>query len=285
VLAKAVEATSPAFEKRHHHLEIKGPRHPCVVDADAARLTQVVVNLLNNAAKYTGSNGHVSATMRSQDGQVSLEIRDDGIGISPDLLPRIFDLFVQGDQTGERGGGLGIGLAIVRSLVQLHGGTIDVHSDGVDRGSSFTVRLPAIATPPAHPQLPASASPIPTAIARQRIMIVDDNDDARMLLAEILGSLGHDVTTAGDGEAALEIVRTNPPDVAILDIGLPTMDGYELAAKLRETVAEPPFLIALTGYGQPADRARGQTAGFDRFLVKPIDIRNLVATIDSFAKA
>jgi PAS domain S-box-containing protein len=279
VVAHAVEATAPVFADKRHHLAVDAPPQPLLVDADDRRLTQVFTNLLANAAKYTTPGGRIVAALRRTGDQVEVEIRDNGIGIAADLLPSLFDVFVQAQQSPDRAGGLGLGLAIVRSLVALHGGSVEARSAGTGQGSSFVVHLPAAAAVRAireSPSAPGAAASKPG----RRILIVDDNDDARMLLAEVLDSLGHEVVTAGDGEQALAAVRAFTPEVAILDIGLPAMDGYELAVRLRQVLVAPPFLIALSGYGQPDDRAKADQAGFDRYLVKPIDIRRLLETLE-----
>jgi PAS domain S-box-containing protein len=280
-VAAAIEVAGPLFEQRGHHFVVKSPQRPLIVDGDESRLTQVFTNLLTNAAKYTEPEGHIFVGVRPTGDQVVIEVRDDGIGIDKDLLPRLFDLFVQGAQSTERTvDGLGLGLTLVRALVKLHGGTVAAHSDGPGLGSSFTVTLPIVeqAAAPAPPE-PLSMA-FPPAPARRRILVVDDNEDARMLLSDMLGTIGHDVRSAGDGPEALEVIKNFTPEVAILDIGLPAMDGYELAARLRETMkGATPRLIALSGYGQAGDQQRSQLAGFDRHLVKPVDLRRLLASI------
>ncbi len=280
-IARAIEIASPLLEQRRHHFDVEVPQVPIVVDGDDARLSQVFANLLTNAAKYTPPDGRISLAIRQAGDHVTIEVRDDGCGIDEALLPKVFELFVQGTQGPDRaGGGLGLGLALVRSLVTLHGGTVAVRSDGPGLGSSFTVRLPLVHQPVAMRAAEPLASALPAAGPKQRILIVDDNEDARLLLADILGAIGHEVRTAGDGLGALAVVKTFTPDVAILDIGLPVMDGYELATRLREALMEStPRLISLTGYGRQADRDRSLVAGFDRHLVKPVDMRRLLATI------
>ena len=280
-VAKAIEVAGPLFEQRGHHFVVKSPQRPLIVDGDEARLTQVFTNLLTNAAKYTEPDGHILVSVRQTGDQVVIEVRDDGIGIHKDLLPRLFDLFVQGEQSSERAaGGLGLGLNLVRALVKLHGGVVDARSDGPGLGSSFTVRLPvvhqAVPTAPAEPL----STVFPPVQHRRRILIVDDNEDARLLLSDMLAAIGHEVRSAGDGPEALELINDFTPEVAILDIGLPAMDGYELAARLREALqGATPRLIALSGYGQATDRQRSQSAGFDRHLVKPVDLRRLLDSI------
>jgi PAS domain S-box-containing protein len=276
-IASAIEIASPLLEQKGHHFELKVPPHPLLVNGDAPRLIQVFANVICNAAKYTDPGGHIAVLVGQRDQQIVIEVRDDGIGIDEELLPRIFDPFVQGEQTSERSrGGLGLGLGLVRALVELHGGQVEARSQGPQLGTTFAVRLPAVARVETSPELDRPLSKVfRSASGTSRILVVDDNDDARMLLADILHELGHDVRVAGDGGATLEVIQDFTPEIGILDIGLPGMDGYELAAKLR--VALPGVrLIALSGYGQPADHARSQAAGFDHHLVKPVELRRLL---------
>jgi PAS domain S-box-containing protein len=279
-ISRALEIASPLVERKDHHFEVKVPPHAILVHADEARLTQVFANLLTNAAKYTDPGGHIFLVVWQAGAELVIEIRDDGIGIDPDLLPSIFDPFVQGAQNGERAaGGLGLGLGLVRSLVELHGGRVDARSPGLRLGSTFTVRLPAVSQPPPR-ETGQIAAAFPTEAGTHRILVVDDNEDARGLLADILSQLGHDVRAVGDGPQALAVIGEFIPDVAVLDIGLPGMDGYELAAQLRRALpAVPVRLIALSGYGQASDRARSQAAGFDGHLVKPVELRRLLDAI------
>jgi CheY-like chemotaxis protein len=268
------------MEHKGHHFELKVTQHALLVDGDAPRLTQVFANLLCNAAKYTQAGGHITVLVWRSEGHIVAEVRDDGPGIARELLVRIFEPFVQGPlRSDQAGGGLGLGLPLVRSLVELHGGTVEARSAGLGKGSTFTVRLPAdpnAATQEHETVLSAVFRSTPP--RKHRILVVDDNDDARMLLADVLGELGHEVASAASGPAALETIRTSAPDVAILDIGLPEMDGYQLAVELRR-VLPAVRLIALSGYGQAADRARSESAGFDRHLVKPVEMRRLLETI------
>ena len=279
VMIKAIEVASPLFEQRRHHLEVLMPPNELIVAGDAARLTQVLGNLLTNAAKYTDAGGHIVARAELEGEQVVVEVRDDGRGISAELLPHVFDLFVQGYQSSDRtGGGLGLGLSLVRSLVETHGGSVEAHSKGAGQGSRFVVRLPAVRHPVVDEPDTLRNAALPRADRAQRILLVDDNDDARLLLAEILASVGHEVMSAGDGPEALALLGSFTPDVAILDIGLPVMDGYELALRVR-AVASGVRLIALTGYGQRSDHERTQRAGFEKHLVKPIDVRSVLAAV------
>ena len=283
VLAKATEIASPLLEQRRHHFDVQAPPRGLRLEADEARVAQVVANLLTNAAKYTEPGGHISLAARRDGDQVVIEVRDDGIGIAPTLLPRIFDLFVQGRQASDRAeGGLGIGLSLVRNLVALHGGTVEARSPGPGKGSTFTVRLPAL------DGFHVSETQAPYALAqgawrtdRRRILVVDDNDDARLLLKAILERAGYEVCAAESGPDALLRAPEFMPDVAVLDVGLPAMDGYELGARLRSLLgARTPVLVALTGYGQEADRARSKSAGFAAHLVKPLESAELVEVIE-----
>jgi PAS domain S-box-containing protein len=280
VLARAVEMASPLLEERRQHLTIVAPHGPILVDGDEFRLAQVVQNLLTNAAKYTAPGGHVAVRTATGDGSVVVEVEDDGTGIPTDLLPVIFEPFIQGARGIDRAeGGLGIGLALVHSLVSLHGGAVSAHSDGPGRGSRFTITLPRSGA--ASPDPAAPTGPIAAARTGRRVLLVDDNHDAADILAELLRFAGHDVRVVSDGPAALELVRAFRPDVAILDIGLPVMDGYELARRLRAAVPAPIRLVALTGYGQDHDRERSRAAGFAEHVVKPVDGARLLALIDA----
>ena len=281
IVAKAIEIVSPLINERRHKLEIDLPERELVVDADADRLTQVFTNLITNAAKYTNPGGTVRITVAEQNGLVAVDVRDDGTGIDPALLPHVFELFVQGKQSSERAtGGLGLGLTLVRKFVELHGGSVEAHSPGKGLGSTFTVRLPI--TDARRLQSTSGMRPLSYQVAKQshRILIVDDNEDARTLLAEVLESVGHKVCSVGDPHEALQRTLTFKPQIAILDIGLPGMDGYELGARMLALMGETkPRLIALTGYGQANDRARSIAAGFDDHLVKPVDLRSLLASL------
>jgi CheY-like chemotaxis protein len=237
-------------------------------------MAQVLANLLTNAAKYTPPQGHVAVTAERAGSGVVVRVQDDGSGISPELLPRVFDLFAQGPQGIERPrGGLGLGLAIVRSLVSLHGGSITAESGGPGRGSTFVVRLPLIVRPVAAAEPPAP--PPSTTDGQGRVLIVDDNQDAAMLLSEALQMLGFSTEVAHDGASALTAADRFAPDVALLDLGLPLMDGYEVARRLRASHGDSTKLIAVTGYGQASDRRRSKEAGFDVHLVKPVDLPDL----------
>ncbi len=279
VVAQAIETASPLYEQQRHQLLVDVAAHGLVVDADAARLAQVIANLLTNAAKYTPNGGRIVVSARRLGESVELVVRDSGIGIEPQMLAEIFEPFAQERQALDRSqGGLGLGLAIVRSLVSLHGGTVAAASAGRDQGSQLTVTLPlsrATATTPVE-----ATSALKRGAGAKKILIVDDNEDAADLLAEMLAADQHQVRTAFDGPTALSVGAEFEPDIAILDIGLPVMDGFELATQfgvhpqLRRT-----RLIALTGYGQPEDRERSRAAGFAAHLVKPVESATLQAAL------
>ena len=278
VVAKAIEQASPLFEERDHDLGILVPRG-LLVDGDAMRLAQVIANLLTNAAKYTERGGRIEITGARSAEWIELRVRDTGIGIAKDMLPNIFDMFVQERQALDRArGGLGLGLAIVKSLVSLHGGTVTVSSDGPGKGSEFLVRLPAASVDRDDVRARLSSSEMPRIQSRQRVLVVDDNPDALNMLADALEQRGFAIARAHDGPSALEVASRVHPDIALLDIGLPVMDGYELARRLRET-QEGLQLVAVTGYGHPTARTRSKEAGFAAHLVKPITIDEVETAI------
>jgi signal transduction histidine kinase len=285
VVAKAVEATGLLLEQRHQQLDLSVPPGGLLVDADEVRLTQVVSNLLSNAARYTPPGGRVEVLGRREQDEVVLQVRDDGIGIDAALQPHIFEMFMQGprgDDRSERG--LGLGLSLVRTLTMLHGGTVGVHSAGRDQGSEFTVRLPAhkpTARAEDRPSAPRSAQPPGPG---RRVLIVDDNRDAAETLTHILSMAGHEVRAAYDPLQALLLVEGFRPQVAILDIGLPVMDGYQLARELRARLgASAPVLIGLTGYGRDEDKIRSQEAGFAAHVLKPVDVQRLVQMVGALS--
>ncbi|HEX4420054.1 MAG TPA: PAS domain S-box protein [Kofleriaceae bacterium] len=281
-LAKAAEIAIPLFEKKSQTFEVDTLQEPLLVDGDEARLIQVFANLLNNSAKYTPEGGGITMSVRKVADELFVEVRDDGIGMDPALLPRIFELFVQGYQDVDRPeGGLGVGLTLVRSLVELHGGRVEAHSAGRNKGSTFTVRLPLAKQEPSRDPASLLSSAFGSVVARQshkhRVLVVDDNEDALVLLADILAAVGYDVRTAGDGPSALEVMNGFEPHCALLDIGLPGMDGYELASRIRQAPGGDKIrLVALSGYGQSADHQRTEHAGFDAHLVKPVEVQRVL---------
>jgi signal transduction histidine kinase/ActR/RegA family two-component response regulator len=269
-IEKAIESSSPLLSDGSHKLTVDVSVAGLVVDGDETRLAQVFANLLTNAAKYSNRPGHIVLRASVEAGMVVVCCEDDGMGINPELLPRVFELFKQGQQTlDRRRGGLGLGLAVAKTLVELHGGSIAAASEGPGHGSTFTVRLPLATQPPVAARFEEKkAMPI---AASGRVLVVDDNRDAADLLAETLRFGGFEVATAFDGAEALETLNTFQPDVAILDIGLPSMNGLELARQLREIGGTRTIrLIALTGYGQHSDFTASAAAGFDLHLVKPV---------------
>jgi CheY-like chemotaxis protein len=287
-VAKAVEVTGPLFEQRCHLLYLSVPSKGLLVEADEVRLTQVVNNLLTNAARYTPPGGRVEVTAVREDNEVTLRVRDNGIGMDPMLLSQVFEMFVQGSRGPDRSeGGLGLGLSLVRTLTTLHGGTVSAHSSGPGRGSEFTVRLPAFLPPDLsmHAQAPAARRPIAGA-RRRRVLIVDDNRDGAEMISYLLSTAGHEVQVANDPSEALSLADAFCPEIAILDIGLPVMDGYMLAQELRSRLGDAaPTFIALTGYGHDQDRRRSDEAGFALHLVKPVDVEKLVHALDALGRA
>ncbi len=281
VVGRAVESTRPHLEARGHRLDVALPDEPVRLEADPTRLEQVLANLLHNAAKYTDPGGQIWLTAERDGDEVAIHVRDTGIGIGPELLPRVFDLFMQGNASLDRAqGGLGIGLTLVKNLVKMHGGSVLAHSPGPGRGSEFVVRLRALPAPVPGPEPPGQRPPAGRG-RPLRILVVDDNDDAAQSLAMLLGMEGHLVRTAADGTQALEAAPPFRPEVVFLDIGLPGMSGYEVARRLREMPGLGKFLlVAMTGYGQEQDRRRSLEAGFDCHLVKPAgpeDVLHLLA--------
>ena len=279
ILAHALEIARPSIESRGHQLTVRQPDEPAWIEADPARLEQAVANLLNNAAKYTPDGGQISLEAEVLDDEFVVRVRDTGSGIAPELLPTIFDLFIQGNQSLDRPeGGLGIGLTLVRTLVELHGGTVEAWSEGVGRGSEFTIRLPRNARH--DPGAVSIATPADRDTPSKRVLVVDDNKDAAATLARLLSGRGHDVEVAHDGPTAVTLARESSPEVILLDLGLPGMDGYEVARRIRhEVTSSRPLLVAVTGFGQEADRRKSREAGFDLHLLKPVDLAALQAAI------
>ncbi len=280
VIRTALETARPLIQSKAHVLETHIPTTPIWLQGDAVRLAQVFSNLLTNAAKYTPNEGHIRIAVELAGEDVIVRVTDNGIGIEPHDVPRLFEMFSQADSAIEHAqGGLGIGLALVKGLVQLHGGTVAASSPGLHRGSEFVVRLPRVAAPSTlATHAPQASAPAATC----RIVIADDNRDAADSLAVLLQVAGHAVTVAYDGEAALRLCIEQQPDVALLDIGMPKLDGYELARRLRaQPWAQQLKLIAITGWGQKADRTQALEAGFDVHLTKPVDEQSLIQLLPS----
>ena len=281
-VGRAVEAARPFADSRGHTLRVELPGGPVWTEADPVRLVQVFTNLLHNAAKYSEPGGHITLTLTREGGEALVRVADTGMGIPAEALPHLFEPFMQVARTLDRAqGGLGLGLTLVKQLVEMHGGRVEAASEGVGRGSVFTVRLPLL--PEAH----VLVAPVEATAGREestggrRVLVVDDNVDAAELLGEVLEMDGHQVTVVHDGMAALERMGAAAPEVVFLDIGLPGMDGYEVARRIRErSGGTSPRLVAVTGYGQASDRQRAREAGFDAHLVKPVEleqVRELVA--------
>ncbi|HET9314888.1 MAG TPA: ATP-binding protein, partial [Vicinamibacteria bacterium] len=272
IVDRVLESIGPMAEQRGHHVTFSLPAGKLMLDADPVRLAQVFGNLLDNAAKYSPAGGRIQLEGRQEGEWLVVRVRDNGIGIAPDVLPRLFDMFYRADRSLEQHeAGLGIGLTLVRQLVELHGGSVDAHSEGTGRGSEFVVRLPlARAAPPAA----SAASPpgLAPASAVRRILVADDNARAADSLALLLRLDGHEVETAYQGLEAVTAAARFQPRVALLDIGMPDLNGYDAARRIRERAGESVYLVAITGLGTPEDRERARDAGFDAHLVKPVDL-------------
>jgi two-component system, sensor histidine kinase len=273
IVRTAIDTSRPVLEAARHELTVDIPPEPITISGDAVRLTQVFSNILTNAAKYTNAGGHIWLTVRKEGQHATISIRDNGIGIPPDQLASVFEMFKQVDRSNRRTqGGLGIGLTLVRSIVALHGGRVEARSAGVGAGSEFVVELPVLA----GRATTTNRSEPPQKFPSRRILVVDDNRDAAETLGALLSALGAQVAVVHGGREALENLDSFNPDVVLLDIGMPEMDGYEVARQIRSTPAHADILlIALTGWGQEHDQRRSRTAGFDHHLVKPPDIDRL----------
>ena len=284
IVHDAIEVAEPALREHGHVLETAWPERAVWVEGDATRLTQIVVNLLNNAVKYTEPAGRISVALTVADGSAKVVVRDNGIGIDPAQQAEIFGMFVQVDRSIERErAGLGVGLSLAKRLVELHGGTIEVTSAGRGQGSQFTVTLPTVAAPAFRTERP-QAVPVPAG-GPLRILVADDNVDLATSLGDMLVTLGHSVRIVHDGRAALLAATEAPPDIALFDIGMPLLNGYDLAKRLR---AEPSTrhlpMVAITGWGQQTDREQARAAGFDRHLVKPVDPDELAEVLRSLGQ-
>ena len=283
IVERAVETAQPLITQLRHELTVSLPPEPICLRADAARLEQVLVNLLTNAAKYTEDGGNIALTIGREGDTAVLRVRDSGIGIAPELLPHIFDLFTQADRSLDRSqGGLGIGLCLVQRLVELHGGSVEVYSV-LGQGSEFVVRLPVVVAGTLAVAAPLSLAPLQPREKSCRVLVVDDNVDAAQTVAMLLEMSGHKGRIAHDGPSALEAALAWQPDVVLLDIGLPGLSGFEVARLIRQQpLLKNVVLVALTGYGLEADRQRSQEAGFDHHLVKPADfdeIEKILASV------
>jgi len=285
ILTAAVDAATPSIEARHHSLNMMLPQEVVYLNADPTRMAQVFGNLLDNAAKYTSDGGAIEINATADSEQVVVSVKDNGTGISPEELPEIFELFSQSNRALDRAqGGLGIGLSVVRSLVDMHGGSVEAQSGGLGLGTQMIVTLPVVQAPSAVTDPPVHAPPI--AQRGLHVLVVDDNIDAAESLAALLEMTGHHVRTAVDGLSALKECQSEAPDVVLLDIGLPGMDGYETARRLKAMPSlSDAILIATTGYGQADDVARSKEAGFDYHFVKPVEPDTLIALLDGLRNA
>jgi PAS domain S-box-containing protein len=280
VVRRAVETATPAIQNAHHSLDVDLPAERLTVRGDVYRLTQLLANVVNNSARYTPEGGWIGVRARRENGHGVVRVRDSGRGIAPDMLERIFGMFVQGRSPLERvGAGLGIGLALARRIAELHGGTLEAASEGEGKGAELTLRLPLAAreTAEAAPQAPEAQRQL---VAR-RVLVVDDNADAARALELVLKSLGHETRVEHDGERALKVAAEFRPEIVLLDLGMPGMDGYELARRLRRAQGPGLHVIAVTGWGQEDDRQRTREAGFDLHLVKPVDPHDLARILAS----
>ena len=281
---RAIESSRPLLDSRKHHLDVRLSAEPLLVHGDMTRITQVILNILNNAAKYTPEGGRVSIESGMQNGSVAVTVRDNGVGIPPSLIDHVFDMFAQGERTLDRSeGGLGIGLTLAKRIVELHGGAVRARSAGAGLGSEFTITLPRLSLELAHVR-PAVNVSLDTKGPKREVLVVDDNADAADSMAMLLRLAGHHVEIEHEGESALKRVEAKTPDIVLLDIGLPGMNGYEVAQQLRSRPEGQGIRIyALTGYGQEEDRRRSEAAGFDGHLVKPVLPNELLALVSASA--
>nr|MDQ2696719.1 ATP-binding protein [Pseudomonadota bacterium] len=284
ILRVALETSQPLVEAGGQQLDVAFPPQPMFLNADLTRLSQVISNLLNNAVKYTARGGQIWLRAEQQGSDAVITVGDTGMGIRADVLPRVFEMFAQGDRSSGRSpGGLGIGLTLARRLVEMHGGTITARSDGPGKGSEFIVRLPAGAPPPPAQRPPAETSEVALSFSF-RILVVDDNQDAAASLSLLLQIMGNDVRVAHDGLEAVAMAEEFHPDLILLDIGLPGIDGYEAAQRIRrQDRGRDVVLVAVTGWGQQADRHRSRAAGFDHHLVKPVEPDSLTQLLEQAA--
>jgi signal transduction histidine kinase/CheY-like chemotaxis protein len=284
-VSAAVGAWLPGAGTRSHDVKISLARPALYVDADPVRLDQLLTNVIMNAAKFTPSGGEIEVHSRSEDGMAVVSVRDSGIGIRPEMLEAVFTPFAQEDRSLARSaGGLGIGLSIARAIAQLHGGSLRAHSEGVNKGACFELRIP-LSSAPAEAAAPDEAAAAAKAARRRRVLVVEDNPDIRESLHLLLGLWGHEVLLAETGDEGLALALQRSPDVALIDIGLPGMSGYDVAAAIRERRRGQQGrirLVALTGYGQPADRKKAAAAGFDHHLLKPVDADTLDRLLSAY---
>jgi len=285
VLQAALETSRPLIEAARHNLTLNMPQTPVYVFGDLTRLAQIFSNLLNNAAKYTPTGGRITLSASAVNGEAVIEVRDTGVGITAEALPNIFEMFTQANRDRGLAPGLGIGLALVHVLTEMHGGTVTAESDGLGTGSSFTVRLPVLRVSEIE-ESGVGTPAAPAAVVRRRVLVADDNLDAAESLAMLLTMMGHEVRAAHDGEQAVEQAEKFRPDLILMDVGMPTLDGLQAATRIRSMEwGANPVIVALTGWGQDADRKRSKDAGCDVHLVKPLDFDRLTVLLTQLAQA
>jgi CheY-like chemotaxis protein len=287
LVASAVETARPLIDSKQHVMETELPAEPVELVVDPLRLSQALSNLLTNAAKYTDPGGHIRLVASLDAGDLRVSVSDTGIGLNADAMPKLFEMFSQVDSAVDRAeGGLGIGLALVKGLVALHGGSVEAASDGPGHGSTFTIRLPrtGVVSQKRQPYAVSSAYRAPSG-PRCKVLVADDNADAAQTLALILKMSGYDVHLAISGREALAVARREQPDAMFLDIGMPDMSGYEVAASVRrEPWGEGTLLVAVTGWGQPNDKQQAKAAGFNHHLTKPVDLEQVEQLLAAFSK-
>jgi PAS domain S-box-containing protein len=282
VVRRALETAAPAIEAGKHTVDVDTPKGRIFVQGDVQRLTQLVANLLNNSARYTPEGGNIAVKACDEEGRAALRVRDNGSGIAPHMIERVFDMFARGPQPQQRsGGGLGVGLALARRIAELHGGSLEARSKGLGDGSEFTLRMPLAAAAPGSAENAGVIAEVqPESIIPRRVLVVDDNVDAASAMDLLLQSLGHETRVVHDGTQALQIVVDFWPDIVLLDIGMPGIDGYEVARRLRAVRQEQALrIVAVTGFGQETDRKKSREAGFDMHLVKPVAIDDLAQAL------
>lgn len=286
VAADALRVLQPSADNQRVRVSLQRCPRPLIVRGDPVRLDQIVTNVLSNAIKYTPEEGHVRVTMAEEEGQAIIKVTDDGVGIAPERIGAIFELFAQAENAiGRAQGGMGIGLALVRNLMQLHEGTIEAHSEGVGKGSEFLLRLPLAKAEELAAQdvrEPRSGEALPSNSPPRKIAIVEDNGDVRDLLRLKLSRLGHEVVTARDGHEGVAIVLGERPDLALVDLGLPGIDGYEVARTVRERLGDGVVLVAVSGFGLPDDKRRALESGFDEHITKPADVKDIESVLRRF---
>jgi CheY-like chemotaxis protein len=280
VVRRALETTAPVIEAGKHTVDVDAPKGRVFVQGDVRRLTQLVANLVNNSALYAPERGNISVEARAEERQAVLRVRDNGRGIEAEMIERIFDMFARGPQPLQRtGGGLGVGLALARRIAQLHGGSLKAHSEGHNKGSEFTLRIPLAPAVSVDKVGVVADVQVPSLLPR-RVLVVDDNVDAARALGLLVQSLGHETRVVYGGPQALSIAVDFRPDIVLLDIAMPGIDGYQVARRLRSLGQEPPpRIVAVTGFSQEADREKSRSAGFDMHLVKPIAVDDLARAI------